>query len=703
MGSSGKPSRHPGAGPSRGPSAGSRGRLGGGSRPGPSPQELARATTWAAEHLSRCAAPDGLEAFDICEVAVHPYRAQVACCLRLRTDFRAPTRRRVALVDLDGHATRLLDLPSAQSGLPAWSRDGRLAVVGVQQDGSSVVFVLDSTVGGPPAGAAGGAAEAEVEQPSVLARFDPPGRVEECWWSPDGTALALQVAMPGAETSDVHGSGVVPGGGQPWRPRVLPAQSGRRVVTIWRPESERADTLSGPNVWELAWSYNDALLALTSDEPDEGAWYAAVLTRFDLRTGGTTTLLRPPHQLAQPRSSPDGTRWSVLSAVQSDRGLPAGVLLLSGQAADAEPVELATEAVCVNDHHWLDEQTIRYAGLRGLDTVVGHIDVRSGRTRTAWSGRATSGEYQPAVAAAQGGTRPPVMVLEDHAQPPCLGVLEDHGFRPVLRVDGAGPRHQATCAGRTEALSWSAPDGRQIQGLLTLPDGPGPHALVLHVHGGPTHAWRRTWAGRDPHTSALVARGYAVLRPNPRGSTGRGAQFAAAVSGDLGGLDVDDLLAGVDHLVGSGLADPARLGVIGISYGGFMACWLPCRTDMFAAAVARSPATDWVSQHLTSNIAAFDEQFLGGDPFDPASRYTTRSPLRYHDRINTPTLLTCGLLDLATPPSQAQQLHSALARRGVPTQLAIYPREGHGVRNPEAAIDEVGRMLAWFEAFMPPR
>jgi dipeptidyl aminopeptidase/acylaminoacyl peptidase len=220
------------------------------------------------------------------------------------------------------------------------------------------------------------------------------------------------------------------------------------------------------------------------------------------------------------------------------------------------------------------------------------------------------------------------------------------------------------------------------------------------VHGGPTHAVRSTWTGRDPELSCLVARGYAVLRPNPRGSTGRGAAFAEAVRWDMGGLDVDDLVSGVQHLVDTGVADPARLGIAGISYGGFMASWVPTRTDVFAASVARSPCTDWLLQHLTSNIAEFDRRFVAGRPFDPGSQYAERSPLRHVDDIGTPMLLIAGLGDLATPPSQAQVLYTALRERGIDTQLVLYPEEGHGVRQPLTVADQCARMIAWFDGHL---
>jgi dipeptidyl aminopeptidase/acylaminoacyl peptidase len=159
----------------------------------------------------------------------------------------------------------------------------------------------------------------------------------------------------------------------------------------------------------------------------------------------------------------------------------------------------------------------------------------------------------------------------------------------------------------------------------------------------------------------------------------------------------------VRHVVGLGIADPARLGITGISYGGFMSTWVPTTTSMFAASVARSPCTDWVLQHLTSNISEFDRRFLDGSPFDDDSQYPERSPLRHAGSIRTPMLLTAGRNDLATPPSQAQVLHSALHERGVETQLVLYPDEGHGVRQPLSVVDQCARMVAWFDRHLGAR
>jgi dipeptidyl aminopeptidase/acylaminoacyl peptidase len=222
---------------------------------------------------------------------------------------------------------------------------------------------------------------------------------------------------------------------------------------------------------------------------------------------------------------------------------------------------------------------------------------------------------------------------------------------------------------------------------------------VVNVHGGPVWAYMNRWPRASVHP--LAARGYAVLLPNPRGSAGRGRDFASKVVGDMGGNDARDVLAGIDALVERGIADPERIGVTGGSYGGFMSCWLPTLDTRFAASVAISPVTDWYSQHFNSNIGRWDGEFLAGDPGDAGGPYRDRSPVMFADRVRTPTLLTAGLNDRCTPPGQAIEFFRALRWNGVETELVLYPEEGHGVRKFPTVIDLCTRMVAWFERFMP--
>jgi dipeptidyl aminopeptidase/acylaminoacyl peptidase len=207
---------------------------------------------------------------------------------------------------------------------------------------------------------------------------------------------------------------------------------------------------------------------------------------------------------------------------------------------------------------------------------------------------------------------------------------------------------------------------------------------------------------RDPAVPLLVSRGYAVLHPNPRGSSGRGREFAAAVVGDMGGADTHDYLSGIDAMVERGIADPARIGTMGVSYGGFMSAWLVTQDQRFKAAVAGSPVTEWYSFTFTTNIPGWGLWFLDhADPEATGNQLHTRSPVLHASKARTPTLLTAGAKDRCTPAGQAREFYQALTGHGVDSELVIYPGEGHGVGRFPALTDYLTRLVGWFGKYMP--
>jgi len=222
----------------------------------------------------------------------------------------------------------------------------------------------------------------------------------------------------------------------------------------------------------------------------------------------------------------------------------------------------------------------------------------------------------------------------------------------------------------------------------------------MEIHGGPIWRWSPMFLGRSAYHAMLAERGYAFFWPNPRGSSGRGQAFAASVVGDMGGADTHDYLSGLDQLVADGIADPQRLGVMGGSYGGFMTSWLITQDPRFGAAIPVSPVTNWLSQHLTSNIPHFDTFCLGSHYTVLSGKHYSRSPVLFAHRVRTPTLNICGALDRCTPPGQAREFHAALKENGVESVLVTYPQEGHGVRTFPAMIDYAARVVSWFETHL---
>ncbi|BBG03895.1 MULTISPECIES: S9 family peptidase [Pseudonocardia] len=537
-----------------------------------------------------------------------------------------------------------------------------------------------------------------------------PGTVEYLHWSPDGNRILLGVAGLGADLSGGQGSGVNRRSADEtpsWFPRIDDGvgEQSWRSLWLYTPGTGALDRLSaeGVNCWEAGWCGPERVAAITSDGPGEDDWYRADLSLFE-PDGSTRKVLGSDVQLALPTGSTDGRWLSVVEAVCSDRWVVAGDLLVIDPASGAVR-RVDVRGTDVTRLEWLDDTRLGYVGLRHLDSVAGVVDVAHDGTEVS--------EIFSTAAACGGSTFHPdgvftgdgrvCTIQESYELPQQLVVSGPDGDRVLASVAHPGTDHLRSVAGTAEAVTWDAPDGTEIEGVLCTPAGDGPFPLVVNVHGGPIWAFRNQWSMRSSWVPLLVSRGYAVLNPNPRGSAGRGQEFAGMVVGDMGGADTHDLLSGIDTLVDRGVVDGGRVGLIGGSYGGYMSSWLVTQDRRFAAAVPIAPVTDWYSQGFTSNIAAWGNRFLDADPEQHGTRAHTRSPVLHASKVRTPCLTVAGALDNCTPPGQAQEFHQALRAHGVESVLAIYPQEGHGVRAYPAQIDFLARAVDWFELHMPAR
>jgi dipeptidyl aminopeptidase/acylaminoacyl peptidase len=249
---------------------------------------------------------------------------------------------------------------------------------------------------------------------------------------------------------------------------------------------------------------------------------------------------------------------------------------------------------------------------------------------------------------------------------------------------------------------WTGADNAQIQGHLVLPPGfdrTKKYPAILLIHGGPQGAWSDSWSYRwNPQIWA--SRGYVILMPNPRGSSGFGQQFVEQISRDWAGLVYTDLMNGVDHFVAMPFVDGSRLAAAGGSYGGYMVNWILGHTDRFKALVSHAGVYNLVSMYGVTEELWFPEWEFGGNPWDNPELYERWSPHRFAKNFKTPTLVTHGELDFRVPIGEGFQLFTTLQRRGVPSKLLYFPDEGHWVLKPQNSKLWFETVSAWFDQWL---
>ncbi|MFT4038699.1 MAG: S9 family peptidase [Thermomicrobiales bacterium] len=288
-------------------------------------------------------------------------------------------------------------------------------------------------------------------------------------------------------------------------------------------------------------------------------------------------------------------------------------------------------------------------------------------------------------------------------------VLAGSPGRPWATRSDLNPAFRDVAWGAHEAISWLAPDGTAIDGVLLLPAGAtradGPFPLVVSVHGGPY--WRfadglvldwELWG------QWLATAGYAVFMANPRGSSGRGSAFAAEVLGAPGESDWADIESGLDELVRQGIADPERLGIGGWSYGGFMTAWALGHSDRFRCGIMGAGVSDWGMMVATGDIPSFSGGMGGSLPWSGAGphQHVATSPISFAHRVTTPTLIPHGGADVRVPLNQGQFFAQALREHSVPCELVVYPREGHLINERQHQLDLLTRVRAWVARWLGP-
>ncbi len=465
---------------------------------------------------------------------------------------------------------------------------------------------------------------------------------------------------------------------------------------------------NGPyHVQEMAWSPDSQTIAFSHQD---GSWANAFTTAnissVSVNGGSIKSLVADTGMDGAPAFSPDG-KWIAYQTGRGDlqwaakegfRVIPAA----GGKAIDIAPTY--DESPTGGPWWSADSKSLYYTEAYHTSSHLYTVPVSGGKpvkvsTHTKGLLSALSINPKGDVAYIYQDTETPAEVYIANAS--------SMQGKKISNVHGDFMLNQSLT--KSDVITWKSKDGKYtIEGIVTYPQGyeKGKKVpLILNVHGGPQGVFAETYTGQSGAypIQAFASKGYAVLRANPRGSSGYGTEFRRANHRDWGFGDYDDLMGGVDKLINDGVVHADSLVVTGWSYGGYMTSMIVTKTNRFKAAMAGAPVTNLMSFNGTADIPDFLVSYFDKEFWDDPAVYAKHSAMFNIKSAVTPTLVIHGLNDDRVPPEQGFQLHRALQRRGIPTEMVVYPRQPHGFQEPKF-IQNVGeRTMGWFDEFLRKR
>ncbi len=432
-----------------------------------------------------------------------------------------------------------------------------------------------------------------------------------------------------------------------------------------------------PDVHQAVWSPATDRLLVVTEEPNGASDLGPAGAAWLVETG---SLDKPARLNAVPATvnggefSPDAS--TIVFAAQTPEDAPPGVdelFALPKEATGTATVPLTSGfagQVSGRDLYFdSDGSLIASAGI-GTKTVPVRIAL-NGKTPPAAidlgasvvSSLNTNRKHTGWVWLADSGGQPSALCFAAKLGDPCQKVNTPELIYANLRMV------------KPELIQWQS-GGLTVEGLLYMPPGAGGAKvpLIVDVHGGPHGAWEDR---NDPFAAFMVGHGWAVLRPNPRGSSNYSVKFSAANKNDLGGGDYKDVMAGVDFVLSKYPLDPNRMALMGYSYGGEMAGFVEGKTDRFKAIISGAPVIDQFSEYGTEGGSWYDRWYYG-KPWEHMEDAWKQSPLAGAAHAKTPFMLLQGQNDTTDPLGQSEEMYRALRQEGVPVELVTYPREDHG-------------------------
>lgn len=404
---------------------------------------------------------------------------------------------------------------------------------------------------------------------------------------------------------------------------------------------------------------------------------------------------------SQPSISPDG-RWIAFSAPeQFETYRRERIYLRAVEGGDWRVLPKDWSYDASIDSWSPDSKTIYFSGGVGVNEYLFALSVSDGRLRQ------ITHEVGAVSGALDRDSGRFLLRYTDPTHPADYYVVEPEQLADRAawkRVSNGNPQLAELALGSYETIRWRSTDGTEVEGLLVKPVGYQEgqrYPLIVQIHGGPAAAYLNAFPGNwGSYAHVYAGAGYAVFQPNYRGSSNYGDQFRREIAGDYFRQAYDDIMSGVDSLIARGVADPAKLGMMGWSAGGHWANWTLVSTDRFKAISSGAGAVNWISMYAQTDIQWNREFYFRGTPYNNWDHYLAVSPLRYIKQAKTPTLIHVGGDDQRVPRPQSEELHMALKKLGVPTEFIVYPRMPHGLTDPRYQLVKMVSEFNWFEKWI---
>lgn len=485
-----------------------------------------------------------------------------------------------------------------------------------------------------------------------------------------------------------------------WRPARI------WLVNLFGKSTNLAPLALEGHVHQVHWSpVDDRLLVAVAPTPSIDDSYMQQRVRVvDGKSGKILARIENPGKLGEIAWSPDGRQVGLIAAADLHDPDP-GRLLVADAASGGVPRDLLPGLEgSVSHFGWASNESIRYVAALGVYTVISQVGTAAG----APTSQPRAGSAGPILAGLSLSTngRHAALVASSPVHPPELFTWSE-GDPNLQRRSHSNPGLEKLRFARQEVIRHQARDGVELEGILIHPlekEEGKRYPLILAVHGGPeshvSDGWLTSYSAPG---QVAAARGMAVFYPNYRGSTGRGVAFSKLGQGDAAGKEFDDLVDAVDHLVGMGLADRAKVGVTGGSYGGYATAWCSTRfTERFAAGVMFVGISDKLSKVGTTDIPN-EEYYVHARkrPWEDWQFLLERSPIYHAGKSRTPLLILHGKDDPRVNVGQSRELHRHLKLHNqAPVRLVLYPGEVHGNRKAAARLDYNLRLMQWMEHYL---